>query len=78
MLQCLMSVFVNFLFIGLISNQFTCSLDILKIQLYKKNYNFNIKLNYKFKTWKNLTIVTLVMVCVIVTTPIIKIYYMQC
>jgi len=30
------NVFVNFLVIGLISNQFTCSHDILKIKLYKK------------------------------------------
>jgi len=31
-------------------------------------YNFNIKLNYNFKTWKNQENITLVMVCVIVTT----------
>jgi hypothetical protein len=62
------SAFVNFLFIGLISNQFTCSHDILKIKLDNFLYNFNIKLNYKFKTWKNQISITLVMVRVIVTT----------
>jgi len=32
--------FVNFLFIGLVSNYFTCSHDILKIQLYKQILQF--------------------------------------
>ncbi len=38
--------FCYVLFIGLISNQFTCSLDILKIQLYKKilQFQYQIKL----------------------------------
>ncbi len=40
MFQCLMNVFVDFLRIGLISNQFTCSHDILKIQLYKQVLQF--------------------------------------
>jgi hypothetical protein len=35
----------------------------------KKSYNFNIKLNYDFKTWKNKTNITLAMVRVIVITP---------
>jgi hypothetical protein len=35
-----MNVFVDFLLIGLISNQFTCSHDILKIQPYKKILQF--------------------------------------
>jgi len=52
MLQCLMSAFVNFVLIGLISNQFTCSHDVVKYNYINKSYNFNIKLNYKFKTWK--------------------------
>jgi hypothetical protein len=34
-----------------------------------KSYNFNIKLNYDFKTWKNQAIITLVMVHVIVIAP---------
>jgi hypothetical protein len=34
-----------------------------------KFYNFNIKLNYDFKTWKNQASVTLAMVCVIVIAP---------
>ncbi len=38
---------------------------------YKKIYNFNIKLNYNVKTWKNQTSNTLVMVRVIVTTPLV-------
>jgi hypothetical protein len=63
-----MSIFVFLLFIGLISNQFTCSHNIFKIQLYDKSYNFNIKLNYDFKIWKNQTNITLAMVYIIVTT----------
>jgi hypothetical protein len=35
--------------------------DKLKIQQYKnKSYNFNIKLNYDFKTWKNQASITFV------------------
>jgi hypothetical protein len=34
-----------------------------------KSYNFNIKLNYDFKTWKNQLSITLDMVHVIVTAP---------
>jgi len=41
----------------------------LKYNYINKSYNFNIKLNYDFKTWKNQTNITLGMVCVIVTTP---------
>jgi len=53
MLQCLMNVFVNFLFIGLISNYFTCSYDILKRQLYKQILQIQHEINLQFKTWKN-------------------------
>jgi len=43
-----MSVFVNFLFIGLISNQFTWSHNILKIKLYKQILQFQhcVKTHY--------------------------------
>ncbi len=67
-----MTVFVTFLFIGIISNEFTCSHDILKIQLYKQNLYFNIKLNYNFKTLKNQANVTFAMGRVIVIAPIIS------
>jgi len=40
-----------------------------KYNYIKKSYNFNIKLNYDFKTWKNQANATLAMVHVIVTTP---------
>jgi hypothetical protein len=35
-----MNDFFNFLLSGLISNYFTCSHDILKIQLYKQTLKF--------------------------------------
>jgi hypothetical protein len=37
--------------------------------IYFLKLQFNTKLSYDFKTWKNQTSVTLDMVCVIVTTP---------
>jgi hypothetical protein len=37
----------------------------LKYNYINKSYNFNIKLNYDFKTWKNQASATLVMVHVI-------------
>jgi hypothetical protein len=42
----LMSVFVNFLFIGLISILFTCSHNILKIQLHKQNLQFQHQIKF--------------------------------
>jgi hypothetical protein len=48
MLQCLISAFVNFLLIGLISNQFTCSHDILKIKLYKQILQFQHQIKLQF------------------------------
>jgi hypothetical protein len=41
----------------------------LKYNYIDKSYNFNIKLIYDFKTWKNQTSITFVMVCVIITPP---------
>jgi hypothetical protein len=43
--------------------------DIKNTTIEKKYYNFNIKLNYNFKTWKNQGSVTFVMVCVIMIAP---------
>jgi hypothetical protein len=39
-----------------------------KYNYINKSYNFNIKLNYDFKIWKNQANITLAMVCVIVIT----------
>jgi hypothetical protein len=69
MLQCLMSVFVKFLLIGLNSNYFSCSHDILKIQLYKQILQFQHQIKLKHENQAN---VRLVLVCVIVTTPMYK------
>jgi len=44
----------------------------------KKSYNFNIKLNYDFKTWKNQVNVTLAMVCVIVIAPMGILIFPHC
>jgi hypothetical protein len=45
-----------------------------KYNYINKFYNFNIKLNYGFKTWKNQASITLVMVCVIVIAPIMHVH----
>jgi hypothetical protein len=47
-LQCLMSAFVYFLLIGLISNYLTCPHDILKIQWYKKILQFQHQIKLLF------------------------------
>jgi hypothetical protein len=49
----------------------------LKYKYIKNIYNFNIRLNYDFKTLKNQTSVTLAMVHVIVIAPIEKVTTLQ-
>jgi hypothetical protein len=48
-----------------------------KYNYIKKSYNFNIKLNYDFKTWKNQASITLAMVCDIVIAPKQTIIYKE-
>jgi hypothetical protein len=43
-----MNVFIDFLLIGLISNEFTCSHDILNIQLYKQILQFQHQIKLRF------------------------------
>jgi hypothetical protein len=66
MSQCLMSAFVDLLFIGLISDWFTCSHDRLKIKLYKQILQFQHQL--KLQLWN-------MEKHVIMTAPFVSFYW---